>query len=167
MSSPSRRVAWASSSARSAHRKLDRHGHAEAHERQEEEGGQQRQAEPQPVGGEAVDVGKVLTRKRAQQPVVEDQVEPHCRSDEHGGEPQGAGPLAQEVERATRLHIGDEVAVKVLGHELVENAVTRERFQREARAAARVGHPNAVGIRDFGEEPEGGVFIVVELVLWW
>lgn len=69
-----------------------------------------------------------------------------------------------EVYRATRLHIGDEVAVKVLRHELVENAVTRERFQREARAAARLRHPNAVVIHDFGEEPDGVVFIVMELL---
>ena len=69
-----------------------------------------------------------------------------------------------EVYRATRLHIGDEVAVKVLRSELVDNAVTRERFQREARAAARLRHPNAVVIHDFGEEADGVVFIVMELL---
>ncbi|MBI3426246.1 MAG: SUMF1/EgtB/PvdO family nonheme iron enzyme [Acidobacteria bacterium] len=69
-----------------------------------------------------------------------------------------------EVYRATRLHIGDEVAVKVLRSELVDNAVTRERFQREARAAARLRHPNAVVIHDFGEEADGVTFIVMELL---
>jgi eukaryotic-like serine/threonine-protein kinase len=75
-----------------------------------------------------------------------------------------AGGGMGEVYRATRLHIGDEVAVKVLRHELVDNAVTRERFQREARAAARLRHPNAVVIHDFGEEADGVVFIVMELL---
>ncbi len=69
-----------------------------------------------------------------------------------------------EVYRATRLHIGDEVAVKVLRSELVDNAVTRERFQREARAAARLRHPNAVVIHDFGEEADGVAYIVMELL---
>ncbi len=69
-----------------------------------------------------------------------------------------------EVYRATRLHIGDEVAVKVLRAELVDNAVTRERFQREARAAARLRHPNAVVIHDFGEEADGVAYIVMELL---
>ncbi len=69
-----------------------------------------------------------------------------------------------EVYRSTRLHIGDEVAVKVLRSELVDNATTRERFQREAQAAARLRHPNAVIIHDFGEEPDGIVYIVMELL---
>jgi eukaryotic-like serine/threonine-protein kinase len=69
-----------------------------------------------------------------------------------------------EVYRSTRLHIGDEVAVKVLRSELVDNATTRERFQREARAAARLRHPNAVIIHDFGEEPDGVAYIVMELL---
>lgn len=79
-----------------------------------------------------------------------------------------AGGGMGEVYRATRLHIGDQVAVKVLRAELVDNAVTRERFQREARAAARLRHPNAVVIHDFGEEGEGPdkkiAFIVMELL---
>src|SRR6185436_6852622 len=69
-----------------------------------------------------------------------------------------------EVYRTTRLHIGDEVAVKVLRSELVDNATTRERFQREAQAAARLRHPNAVIIHDFGEEPDGIVYIVMALL---
>lgn len=75
-----------------------------------------------------------------------------------------AGGGMGEVYRASRLHIGDQVAVKVLRAELVDNAVTRERFQREARAAARLRHPHAVVIHDFGEEADGVAFIVMELL---
>ena len=37
--------------------------------------------------------------------------------------------------RAQRLHIGDEVAVKLLHHDLVREQQALERFRREARAA--------------------------------
>src|SRR4051812_26203240 len=40
------------------------------------------------------------------------------------------------VYRATRLRIGDEVAVKVMHAQFVKDAATLERFRREARAAA-------------------------------
>src|SRR5215207_9787462 len=48
--------------------------------------------------------------------------------------------------RAQRLHIGDEVAVKLLHHDLVREKQALERFRREARAAAMIRHPNVVSI---------------------
>jgi serine/threonine-protein kinase len=68
------------------------------------------------------------------------------------------------IYRARRLHIGDTVAVKVLRPEVLENAVSRERFHREARAAAMLHHPNAVVIHDFGEDADGTAYIVMELL---
>lgn len=65
---------------------------------------------------------------------------------------------------ATRLHIGDTVAVKILHSELVSDSLSVERFRREAQAAARLKHPNAVAIYDFGVSTEGLVYIVMELV---
>ncbi len=61
-----------------------------------------------------------------------------------------------------------EVAVKVLPTFLVSDAAVRERFEREARAMARVLHPNVVPIFDIGSaDPSTGEelpFLVMELV---
>jgi eukaryotic-like serine/threonine-protein kinase len=70
------------------------------------------------------------------------------------------------VYRARRVHIGDEVAVKVLHARFVDDETLVERFRREARAAAQLQHPNVVTIHDYGEArgPEGFAYIVMELV---
>ena len=56
------------------------------------------------------------------------------------------------------------VAVKVLHPELAEDESVRARFRREALAAARVTHPNIVAVYDTGEDDDGVVYIVMELV---
>src|SRR4029079_16090627 len=70
------------------------------------------------------------------------------------------------VFRAERLHIGDEVAVKLLHQDLVREKQALDRFRREARTAAMIRHPNVVSIHDFndgtGETSEA--YIVMELV---
>lgn len=75
----------------------------------------------------------------------------------------GVGGMAT-VYRATRLLIGDFVAVKILHAALLQDAQAPERFRREAQAAARLKHPNAVNILDFGVSDDGTVFMVMELV---
>jgi serine/threonine-protein kinase len=77
----------------------------------------------------------------------------------------GAGGMGA-VYRARRVHIGDEVAVKILRQELVAQELSIERFRREARAAALLHHTNIVTIHDFGEGLSDGVsaFIVMELL---
>ncbi|MDP9188425.1 MAG: protein kinase, partial [Actinomycetota bacterium] len=55
------------------------------------------------------------------------------------------------------------VAVKVLHREISEEADQLERFRREARAAARLSHPNLVSVIDAGED-EGRPYIVFEYV---
>ncbi len=75
----------------------------------------------------------------------------------------GSGGMGT-IYRARRLHIGDMVAVKVLRPEVVGDVLSRQRFHREARAAALLHHPNAVVIHDFGEEPDGTTYIVMELL---
>src|SRR5262249_17344423 len=76
----------------------------------------------------------------------------------------GSGGMG-EIYRARRLHIGDTVAVKVLRPDLVETETSRQRFYREARAAAMLHHPNAVVIHDFGEDTDGTAYIVMELLV--
>src|SRR3954454_18418504 len=58
--------------------------------------------------------------------------------------------------------LGRLVAVKVLTPHLAADPSYRARFQREARAVARVSdHPNVVTIYDIGEH-EGTAFITME-----
>ena len=68
------------------------------------------------------------------------------------------------VYRATHLLIDRPVAVKVLRPRFVEDEAAQQRFRREARAAGRLRHPNAVAVTDFGDTPEGYVYIVMELL---
>ncbi|MBW3621495.1 MAG: serine/threonine protein kinase [Actinobacteria bacterium] len=59
--------------------------------------------------------------------------------------------------------LGRQVAVKVLADNLALDPEARERFSREARAAARLTHPNVVQVFDVGEEA-GRPYFVMELV---
>ncbi|HVF45565.1 MAG TPA: serine/threonine-protein kinase [Pyrinomonadaceae bacterium] len=68
------------------------------------------------------------------------------------------------VYRATHLLIERPVAVKVLSQRLVTDESARERFRREARAAGRLQHTNAVAVTDFGETRDGLVYLVMELL---
>ena len=70
------------------------------------------------------------------------------------------------VYRARRLHIGDEVAVKVLHPDLIVKPQVIERFRREARSAAMISHPNVVSIHDFNDSQSSGTpaYIVMEFV---
>lgn len=68
------------------------------------------------------------------------------------------------VYRARHLLIDRPVAVKVLNQRFVEDEAARTRFRREARAAGRLQHVNAVTVTDFGESHDGYVYLVMELL---
>jgi serine/threonine protein kinase/tetratricopeptide (TPR) repeat protein len=68
------------------------------------------------------------------------------------------------VYRATHLLIERPVAIKVLNPRFVEDEAAQERFRREARAAGRLQHSNAVAVTDFGRTSDGYVYIVMELL---
>jgi serine/threonine protein kinase len=70
----------------------------------------------------------------------------------------GEGGMAQ-VYLARDVRLGREVAVKVLDARLAERGTFRERFQREARLAAALDHPNIVPLFDYGEKND--VFFLV------
>lgn len=68
------------------------------------------------------------------------------------------------VYRARHLQMDRPVAIKVLHENLLEDEAARIRFQREARAAVRLQHQNAIFVSDFGETADGYVYIVMELL---
>ncbi len=77
----------------------------------------------------------------------------------------GVGGMAA-VYRARRVHIGDDVAVKILLQKFVSDDAALARFRREARAAALLHHANVITIHDFGEtgDNEARAYIVMEFV---
>ncbi len=69
-----------------------------------------------------------------------------------------------EVWEAVQEGLGRRVAVKVLLPELLNEPDLLARFQREAQAAASLGHPNIVSVSDFVSLPGEPPFLVMELI---
>ena len=67
------------------------------------------------------------------------------------------------VYRARQFNLAREVALKLLPEEYGRDSEYIERFLREARAAARLNHPNIVQVYDAGVY-EGHYFFVMELI---
>jgi serine/threonine protein kinase len=66
-------------------------------------------------------------------------------------EPLGQGGMG-EVYRASDLRLDRAVAVKIVASDLGVSVELRERFDREARAVARLEHPNVCRIYDVGHD---------------
>ena len=79
------------------------------------------------------------------------------------------GPLIarggmSSVHRATDLRLGRDVAAKVMDPRFVHDESFRVRFEREARAVARMADESLVNVYDQGSDPAGHVFLIMELV---
>jgi serine/threonine-protein kinase len=75
----------------------------------------------------------------------------------------GVGAMGR-VYKAKQLSLDKEVAIKVLHGHLTHDPNVAKRFQREARAASRLSHPNSLQIIDFGQTEEGTLFIAMEVI---
>lgn len=68
------------------------------------------------------------------------------------------------IYRATHLMLDKQVAVKLIKPELVGSPDLVRRFQREARAAGNLSHPNIAAAYDLGQTADGTLYIAMELV---
>src|SRR5919106_1268271 len=75
-----------------------------------------------------------------------------------------AGGGMGEVYRGHDLLLDRPVAVKVLQPALAADPELVDRFRLEARAAARLTHPNVVGVYDWGAEDDLTYYMVMEYV---
>src|SRR5262249_44134330 len=74
----------------------------------------------------------------------------------------GAGAMAITY-RACDTVLNSTVALKVIHRSVAQNPSTRLRFLREARAAAKIHHPNVARVIYYGEQ-DGECFYAMELV---
>jgi serine/threonine protein kinase len=75
----------------------------------------------------------------------------------------GAGAMG-EVWEAEDAVLDRRVALKFVRADSTGDRVYRERLMREARALARLRHPNVVAIHDLDQATDGELFVALELV---
>src|SRR5512133_1463373 len=73
----------------------------------------------------------------------------------------GQGGMGR-VYRARHLALDRPVVLKMLHKAYSSDAQVVQRFQREARAASRLDHPNSIAVLDFGEAEDGTLFMAME-----
>ncbi len=73
----------------------------------------------------------------------------------------GQGGMGR-VYRARHLALDRAVVLKMLHRGFSGDPAVAERFQREARAASRLDHPNSIAVLDFGQAEDGTLFMVME-----
>ena len=78
-------------------------------------------------------------------------------------QPLGAGGMGV-VWLAKELRLGRNVALKLLPVEVTHDAAKIGRFQREARAASTLNHPNVCTVLALGESADGQHYIAMEYV---
>ena len=68
------------------------------------------------------------------------------------------------VYEVSDLRLQRPVAAKVMMGSLFGDQTALRRFEREARAAARIDHPHITRVHDYGTVGSGGAFLIMELV---
>jgi serine/threonine-protein kinase len=68
------------------------------------------------------------------------------------------------VYKADQMALGRTVAVKILNEELCADPRMITRFRGEAMSASRLNHPNCVSIIDYGQSPDGLLYLAMEYV---
>jgi len=82
-----------------------------------------------------------------------------------GGGAQELGRGAMGITyHAIDTNLGSFAALKVISSRFSGDPKARDRFRREARAAAKLRHPNVATVFHFGETPAGRCFYAMELV---
>src|SRR5438034_918662 len=69
-----------------------------------------------------------------------------------------------QVYLAEHVKMGRKSAIKVLNPTMVYDPDAVARFNREAANASRISHPSVCAIYDFGETPEGLIYLAMEFV---
>ena len=65
---------------------------------------------------------------------------------------------------AEHLRLRKQVALKIIRAEFASNAVAEKRFAREATATSKLDHPHVASAIDYGALPDGGAYLVIQLV---
>ena len=68
------------------------------------------------------------------------------------------------VYQARQTSLDRLVAIKLLPLEISVDRDFADRFRREARAMAKLNHPNIISVHDFGQTSEGHLYFVMEFV---
>lgn len=68
------------------------------------------------------------------------------------------------VYKADQMALGRTIAVKILNEELCADPRMITRFRGEATSASRLNHPNCVSIIDYGQTPDGLLYLAMEYV---
>jgi eukaryotic-like serine/threonine-protein kinase len=75
----------------------------------------------------------------------------------------GQGGMGK-VYKVSHEHLSRTFALKIISDTVSETREARELFEREARFASAMQHPNITAVVDYGEDAAVGVFMVMELV---
>jgi hypothetical protein len=75
----------------------------------------------------------------------------------------GAGGMGR-VYLAEHVKMGRQCAIKVLHPAMAGDADAIGRFNREAASASRIDHPNVAAIYDFGETPDGLLYLAMQYI---